>query len=463
MGLADKLYPKLPTLAQHAAVTAWGYTWKWRRFGGEFNAVRDAFIARERYGLAEWHAYQTQELRNILRLAMRAPYYRALGLDDRRIDRFELSDLASLPILEKSETRANPEAFLVDGVDRAKLTICPTSGSTGTPVRTYWSNSDFRRALALREARSCRPANVSFALPRATFSGRIVVPDPKSTGPFYRYNLAERQVYFSAFHLSPQNARAYVRALERHKTVWATGYTHSFEQLALMMIDQAIPPPPTLRAIITTSEKLTPSGRAAIERAFGCKAFEEYGQVEDACFAGERADGRLYASPDAGILEIVRPDGTSIPYDDPSEGQVVATSFSRRSQIFLRYRLGDVLRWDPAHTAATGTPVIGEISGRIEDVIVAPDGRRTVRFHAVFTELRGVREAQVIQEARDRVRILVVPSRDYGPETADEIVRRVQQRLTTDMNVEVTTVESIPRTAAGKFQAVVSRLKAASS
>jgi phenylacetate-CoA ligase len=61
------------------------------------------------------------------------------------------------------------------------------------------------------------------------------------------------------------------------------------------------------------------------------------------------------------------------------------------------------------------------------------------------------------------VRIVVVPSRDYGPETADEIVRRVQQRLTMDMQVEVNAVESIPRTAAGKFQAVVSRLRAASS
>ncbi|HLL25472.1 MAG TPA: hypothetical protein VK427_25220 [Kofleriaceae bacterium] len=458
MGLADKLYPKLPTIAQHAAVTAFGLRWRHRRFGGGYRAAVDGFLAREHFRLDDWRAYQTRELRALLRLARTAPYYQRLGLTERVIDRFELADLAALPILEKSETRANPDAFLVAGIDKRTLTICATSGSSGTPVRTYWSDEDFRRSLAMREARSCRPAGVSFALPRATFSGRIVVPDPKSKGPFYRFNFVERQVYFSAFHLSPANAPDYVRALNRHAIVWATGYTHSFEQLGAMMIVQQLPPPKTLRAIITTSEKLTPGGRAVIERAFGCRVFEEYGQVEDACFACERADGHMYTSPDGGVLELARPDGSVVPYDDDGEGQVVGTSFNRKNQIFLRYRLGDVARWDPAATRETGTPVLAEISGRIEDVVIAPDGRRTVRFHGIFTELAGVREAQVIQEERDRVRILVVPAPDYGPATVAEIVRRVQQRLTTDMRVDVDRVDAIPRTKAGKFQAVISRL-----
>ena len=459
MALADRIYPRLPVLAQHAAVSAFGLHWKWRRFGGSYPAERDGFLARERYDLAQWHAYQTQALREILRLASRTKHYQALGLEGRAIDKFELSDLASLPILEKSETRADPDAFLVNGIDRNTLTICATSGSSGTPVRTYWSNDDFRRSLAMREARSCRPAGVSFGLPRATFSGRLVVPDPKSRGPFHRFNLAERQVYFSAFHLAPQNAASYVRAFDRYGIVWATGYTHAFEQLGLMMLEQKLPPPATLRAIITTSEKLTPEGRVVIERAFGCRVYEEYGQVEDACFACERGDGRMYTSPDSAVIELVRADGSTIPYDDPSEGQVVGTSFNRRSQIFLRYRLGDVARWDPEATHVTGTPVLAEISGRIEDVVIAPDGRRTVRFHGIFTELPGVREAQVIQEERDRLRIRVVPTASFGPDTVAEIVRRIHQRLTSAMRVDVEAVDAIARTAAGKFQAVISKLQ----
>jgi len=159
------------------------------------------------------------------------------------------------------------------------------------------------------------------------------------------------------------------------------------------------------------------------------------------------------------VIELVRADGSTIPYDDPSEGQVVGTSFNRRSQIFLRYRLGDVARWDPEATHVTGTPVLAEISGRVEDVVIAPDGRRTVRFHGIFTELPGVREAQVIQEERDRLRIRVVPTASFGPDTVAEIVRRIHQRLTSAMRVDVEAVDAIARTAAGKFQAVISKLQ----
>jgi phenylacetate-CoA ligase len=362
-------------------------------------------------------------------------------------------------MLEKDVVRAAPDAFCIDGVPPHGAVVCPTSGSTGTPVRVYFTNADFRRAMALREARSCQPAGVSFRDPRATFSGRLVVPDSRSTGPFYRFNAIERQVYFSAFHLSPQTAAAYVEPLRRHAIVWGTGYTHAWEQLATFMLEKGIEPPSTLRAIITTSEKLTDQGRRTIERAFGCGVFQEYGTVEDALFASARRDGRLYLSPDAGIVELRRSDGTIVGEDSTDEGETITTAFTRRSQLFIRYRLGDVARWDPRPSEdGVAMPVLGEVVGRVEDVVEGPDGRRTVRFHGVFTELAGVREAQVIQEARDRLRIKVVPSPAYSSATADEIVSRVHARLTSAMHVIVEPVDEIERTAAGKFKAVVNAM-----
>jgi phenylacetate-CoA ligase len=455
--LADRIYRRLPVPLQHAAVTAFGLKWRWKRFGlgPAFEREVQGYLDRERFSSEEWRAWQTRTLREVLRLAARAPHYQPLKLDDRKIDRFTLDDVRHLPILEKNDTRANPDAFLVGGHPPRGATICPTSGSTGTPVRTYWTSDDFRRSLALREARAARPAGVSFRDPRCTFSGRIVVPDPRSAGPFHRFNAVERQVYFSAFHLAPQHARAYLEPLVRHGTVWGTGYTHSFEQLGRMMIEQGLPPPPALRAIVTTSEKMTPEGREAIERAFRCAVREEYGQVEDACWACDRGDARLVVSPDAGLLELVDRNGNPLAADDDGEGEVVATSFVRRSQIFLRYRLGDVARRAPGPGAM---PTLKEIVGRLEDVIVGPDGRRTVRFHGIFVEVPGVREAQVVQERIDRIRVKVVASPAYGDDTVREIKKRIQQRFTDAMAVEVERVEAIPRTAAGKYRAVVSLL-----
>lgn len=463
--LLDQAYARAPLIVQNAMVSAFGARWHWRRFGPGYRAALAGFLARSSFTAEQWRDYQTRELRELLRVAVsRIPYYRqawrGLALDESAIADFTLDDLTSLPILEKEATRADPDAFCIDGVPPRGATVCPTSGSTGTPVRVYFTNADFRRSLALREARACRPANVSYQLPRATFSGRLVEPDARSKGPFHRFNLVERQVYFSAFHLSPTNAAAYVEPLRKHGVVWGTGYTHAWEQLAGFMLEQNIPAPSTMRAVITTSEKLTPIARARIEQAFQCRVYEEYGTVEDSVFACQHSDGRLRLSPDAGIVELVRPDGTIVDPSSGEEGQTVTTGFIRRGQFFIRYRLGDVARWDPTpdHTGLA-MPIFREVLGRIEDVVEGPDGRRTVRFHGIFTELDGVREAQVIQESRNELRIKVVPSPKFGDATIREITARVHARLTSDMVVVVEPVDSIPRTAAGKFQAVINRVR----
>ncbi len=296
-------------------------------------------------------------------------------------------------------------------------------------------------------------------MPRATFSGRLVEPRADSSGPFHRFNLFERQVYFSAFHLAPKNAVAYVEPLRRHGVVWGTGYTHAWEELAGFMIEQGIAPPPLLKAIITTSEKLTSAGRATIERAFGCRVFQEYGTVEDALFASEHADGRLRLSPDAGILELRRGDGTIVAPTSSDEGETITTSFIRRGQLFIRYRLGDVAAWDQApDPSGLALPILADVVGRLEDIVEAPDGRRTVRFHGIFTELPGVREAQVVQIARDRLRIRVVPTAQFTDATVRDIISRVHARLTDAMHVEVERVDAIARTSAGKFRAVINEM-----
>ena len=264
----------------------------------------------------------------------------------------------------------------------------------------HWRTSEYRAALALREARSVRWAGASYGLPRATFSGRLVVPDPDSKGPYYRYNRAERQVYFSAFHLRSDTAAQYVEALHRHGSEWLTGYAVSFYLLAQFMLEQGLEPPP-LRAIVTTSEKVTPEMRQAMERAFRCRVYEEYSTVENASFACECEEGSLHVSPEAGIIEIIRPDehplrpgrggrgrGNGPTANPPTVGEV-----SSRGPGCLVCRLLQM---------RSSMPVLQEVVGRIEDVVTAPDGRKMVRFHGVFIDLPGVRRGQIRQERRDQ-------------------------------------------------------------
>lgn len=454
MSIAASLYGRLPTWAQHAMVTAYGAYWHRLRFGAGYEEFVRQYRARERFTAEEWREWQNRALRRVLTIAAtHVPFYRERWTPAQCAAAME-GELASLPLLEKDSIRANPRAFVNSRSRSFPTFVFHTSGTTGTPVKTIWKASEIRDSLAVREVRSAGWAGVSFGMPRATFSGRLVEPDPQSRGPFHRYNAVERQTYLSAFHLAPSTAAQYVEVLRKNNVRWMTGYAVSFYLLARYILDQRLDVPP-LSALVTTSEKLTAEMRHVMEEAYQCRVFEEYSTVENSLFASECEKGKLHVSPDVGVVEILRGDGT--PCDPRETGEVVATCLMRHHQPFIRYRLGDLAAWDDAGcTCGRTMPVIKEIVGRLEDVVVGPDGREMVRFHGIFVAQPHVREGQIVQETVDRIVARVVPSNGFSNFDADDIVQRIRQRLGPQVTVNVETVERIPRSAAGKYKAVIS-------
>lgn len=457
MGTWDSIYAKLPVFAQHAAVSAYGLYWRQLRFGPGYSQYLREYQEREHYSLAQWQEWQARQLRELLSSCYKhVPYYRENWTSQQFKEALE-GDLSALPLLEKEPLRESPRQFLREDMHPSRPQVFPTSGSTGTPISSYYTLADLRRSMAVREARSARWAGVSFSLPRATFSSRMVEPDPQSKGPFYRFNIAERQVYYSTFHLRPDTAHFYVDALHHHKIRWLTGYAVSLSLLANYMLEHRLSAP-EIRAVITTSEKLTPAIRSVIEKAFSCRVYEEYSTVENAVFASECEHGRLHLSPDIAFAEILRPDGSPCLPDEP--GEVAITNFARSFQPLIRFRLGDIAVWDSEPCPCERTlPVIREVIGRIEDVVTGPDGRQASSFYGVFVNQPHIQQGQIIQEALDLIRVKVVPVGDFGEADVRDIIQRVQQRLGRDVRVVVEPVDSIPRTKAGKFQAVISKLK----
>jgi len=457
MGHLDTLYSELPVWAQQAAVSAYGLYRYWLRFGRGYGHYVAEYVARESLSRDEWQTWQRGKLQTLLTACGAwVPYYRE-SWSRRQRAAAAAGRLEELPLLDKEPIRADPTAFQRRDLRPWYRLVYHTSGSTGTPIASIWTVQEIRSSRALREARSARWAGVSFRMPRATISGRLVEPHPDSAGPYYRYNAVERQIYFSAFHLRPDTAAAYVEAMRRHQIQWLTGYAVSFYLLARFIMEEELTPPP-LRAIVTTSEQVTPEMRGVMEMAFRCPVYEEYSTVENAVFASECEHRRLHVSPDAGVVEILRPDGS--PCAPGEVGEVVATCLIRDYQPFVRYRLGDLAAWaEEPCPCGRAMPVLTEVTGRLEDIVVGPDGRRMVRFHGVFVNQPRVHMGQIVQEAVDRIRVRVVPAPGFGAADVREIIHQVQARLGPQVSVVVEPVDQIPRTPAGKFRAVVSHLR----
>lgn len=459
--LWKRLYGYLPVAAQNAVISAYGLHYRRERFGPAFEPTVEEFIQRERWSSRQMESFLDQRLRDVLRSASETTFYRAswasVGLSTGDIAGFRVQDLPRLPVLTKQALRDDPFAFVPPSVRSAgPLLAYHSSGSTGTPIKALCTKVGQQRFAAAREARSYRWAGTSIRRPRAMIGGQPIVRKGAAKPPFYRFNRAERQVYFSAFHLSPSSVRNYVEGFNRHRPELVTGYAFSQFLLARLMREQGLSFQRSPSAAITSSEKLTPAMRQTIESTWGCRGFEEYGSVENCGLITECEMRNLHANPDFGIIEIV--DENGLPLSPGVEGRIVCTALLNDAQFLVRYEIGDTASWSPSPCPCgrDALPTIGSITGRVEDAVVGPDGREMVRFHGLFVDLAHVYQGQVIQEAPDRFLVRVVPDAGFGPVQVSEIKRRFWARIP-NVHVNVETATQLERTRAGKVRGVINR------
>lgn len=442
-------------------ISLFGHYWKKRRFGGLFSFELRQFKARESLSVNEWVDYQTLELRKLLVHAFETvPFYNSsfknAGLTLADLRKIELNDLNELPVLTKEDLRKYGTTTLLSTKRDKNGEFFASSGSTGTPVRILFSASMHQRWSAAFEARIRNWAGLTRFNSRGMIGGRRIVPEGNSNGPFYRYNCAEEQIYFSAYHISPHTAENYATALRKYRPDYMTGYAVSNYLLARFLKAQNIEVP-GLKAVITSSEKLTPEMRHLFADVYGCKTYDSYSGVEACGLISENEYGQLLVSPDVGIMEILKEDGT--PCKPGETGEVVSTGLLNYDQPLIRYRIGDYVRVAEDQNTHCGRSmlIIDEIVGRTEDVITGPDGRKMVRFHGIFINLPNVLEGQIIQHTVNDYEIKVISTKEITADEQNTMIARMKSQLG-PVNVIVNQVPEIPRTGNGKFKAVISHL-----
>jgi phenylacetate-CoA ligase len=461
--ILEQFYNSAPVLVQNLGISLYGLAWRRERLGGDFGKHVAGFSERDRWSPDRMQEYLGAELRKRLFHAFeQVPYYNEkwtkVGLTHNDILRVRLADLQQLPVTPKGDFRSSPDSFVARDVARKhRLHRYYSSGSTGTPVTHICTSDGHRRFIAAREVRSFGWAGTSIRKPRAMIGGRMVVPHSVAPPPYYRYNLAERQVYFSAYHLAPAHVANYVEGFNKYRPCVFTGYAYSYYILARMMLDQGLSLNYKPEALVLCSEKLTPDMKSVLQRVFQARAYEDYGAVENCCLATECEHGSLHVSPDFGIIEVVDANGRSVL--PGKEGRILCTGLQNFAQPLIRYEIGDVgiLSTGGCPCGRNHLPVLQEVVGRLEDVVIGADGREMVRFHGIFIDLPHVLEGQVVQEAIDRFRVRVVTSEGFGDVDRKLIQQRFVDRLG-QVQVQIEQVEELKRTERGKFRAVISNL-----
>lgn len=461
MAITNTLYKKLPISVQNLAISAYGYAWKKRRFGGVFETELIGFKNRENFTYQQWSDYENQNLQRLLVHAFdTVPFYKETfskaGFQRSQLERFSTSDLVKLPLLQKDDLRKFGKSTLLSSIQEKGGKFFASSGSTGTPTQILFSHPMHQRWSAGFEARIRHWAGVDRNSSRGMIGGRRVVPKGDATPPFYRYNFFEKQVYFSAYHIAALNAVDYLNGIKKYNVEYMTGYAMSNFFLARFLQEMKLEVP-QLKAVITSSEKLTPEMRKTFADVYHCKSFDSWSGLEACGLVSECEHGTLHLSPDLGVVEIL--DDNGYPVKPGEIGEVICTGLINFDQPLIRYRIGDMMRLgQQSCPCGRNMPVISEIVGRVEDTVIGTDGREMVRFHGIFVDLPNLIEGQIIQWDLDQYEIKIVNTGKWTEEETIVIKKRMVSQLG-EVKIDINCVDSIPRNANGKFKAVISHIK----
>jgi phenylacetate-CoA ligase len=456
----QKIYYYFPIFIQNILVSIYGFYWKHRRYGGVFKNYLSVFKSHEKYTKQEWTDYQTRELRKLLTHAFtNVPFYKKLytkyGFSLKDFEEFEISDLKKLPYLEKEDLRKYGTTELLSDV-KENGKFYSSSGSTGTPIQIYFSEKFHQIWSALYEVRVRNWAGVNYKNSRAMIGGRRVVPITQFKPPFYRFNKAENQYYFSSYNISPETTKYYIEDLKKANADYLVGYAMSIYLLAQNIELQKLKAP-IFKAVLTSSEKMTFKMRETIQNVFKCKVYDAYSGVEACGLISENNDGELLFSPESGIIEIIDSEGSDVKLGEI--GEVISTGLLNYNQPLIRYRIGDSVKISKNQKTNSGIHMlkVDEIIGRTEDVIIGMKGQQMVRFHSVFIDIPFLVMSQVIQNSEKNITIKLVVEELFDKRQEQVMLERIQSQLGAVL-VRFEYVSEIERTKGGKFKAVISNI-----
>jgi phenylacetate-CoA ligase len=401
----------------------------------------------------ELHADQLKRLRRLVRAAYeRVPYYRSLfeKLGATPDDFRELADLAKVPVLHKQTVRERFNDFINPDHDPRRVFEDHTSGSTGQPLRFLLTHEQKAYEMAY-SIRFWRWAGYRTGARIAAFRSYIPASE---TDPLWKYDRRQRTLFFSVYNMQPVNLRNYAEQFNRFRPEFVRGYPSSIYIFAQFVVAEGLKVRAP-RAVLSSSETLSPEMKAVIERALQCPVFDWWGSNERIAIACQCERREFYhISAEGSYLEFL-----------PEQGgmyRIIGTGLINHAMPLIRYDLGDLAL--PAKTpcpCGRGLPGIARILGRVNDLIVTGDQKYvpSVRFYTLFETYEQIRQFQVVQTAPNFVTVRLVRARELNDAELNGVRQKLNRFLGDRVVIEFEFVEEIKPEPSGKIRNVISMVK----
>lgn len=445
---SNLIYKKASPSIQSCLITVRAAARRALRERKQFQEYLNQFLVSEQLIGDEGKFFREEYIRNILASAVRdVPIYNELGISLESIRKDPISALMQFPLQNKATIREAGDR-LVSSRAAKPLFRGSTSGTTGSPLFLWQDLAAINRENAAAW-RQLLWAGFEPGKRRAWIRGDLIVPVTVDKPPFWRMNYAENMEMFSSYHLSERNAPAYIQELERFDPQIIQAYPSSVAFLAEWLNSNGNGyQGRELKGIVTSSESLSTDQQESIERAFGVRVFDWYGQFERVAAIGTCEHGRRHIISDYSHVELAPVDGGLF--------EIIGTGFNNKAMPLIRYRTGDFVTLSNQASCPCGRefPIVERILGRQDDYVLLPNGRKIGRMDHIFKGANHILEAQIVQDRIDQIVVNVVLGE--GAHGVEELlVANARERLGTEVDVQVKRVSMIERTRNGKLRNVI--------
>lgn len=381
------------------------------------------------------------------------PWYRAqldrLGIKSPVVKHREI--FYQLPILKKQDLASHGDDLKADGFEKYGPKLVHTTGSTGSPMRTYWD----KRSNVLELICQWRQ--------NFWFGYRLGMPflDIRNYHSHLKekvlWNPACRSLETSIRFWDEVNIEECARLLRTYKIKFWRGHPGALYQLACFFQEKGIEDIRPL-GIVTVGEKQLEFQRIFMENWIGRPVGDNYGLTEHTAMFCKCPHGNFHIASEYGFVEILKEDGS--PAGPGEEGRIISTGLHNKAFPLLRYDTGDyaVVSGETCSCGRT-LPLVREFVGRVDDHVFDAEGRKLAGLHRVFRYLRGIRCSQIVQSVRGELDVYVVPNRDFNQTIKEEIERGFLCELEDRMRFDLHIVKTLPYADSRKTKFIVSLIR----
>ncbi len=420
-------------------------------------AVKNAMEQSQWWSHEQLLAYQNQRLQKLLKsVNAQVPYYQRLFAENQiDINRIKsAADLPLLPFLTKPVIREHSDDLKADNA--TGLARFNTGGSSGEPLVFYISNERVSHDVAAKW-RATRWWGVDIGDPEIVLWGSPIELGSQDYVRLVRDKLLRTKL-LPAFEMTEAKLDSFIEEIKTFQPKMLFGYPSAFALLAKHAAERKVSLTGLgIKVVFVTSERLYDHQRETIEKAFGCQVANGYGGRDAGFIAHQCPSGSMHITSEDIIVEIVNEQGNVLPIGE--SGEIVVTHLATQHYPFIRYKTGDVgVLSDQPCSCGRGLPVLAEIEGRTTDFIVAQDGTLMHGLALIYIvrDLEGVEQFKIVQESRDKTRVLLVVNAGFDSQKEQQIQSGFQQRLGEQVEIVIEKVAEISAERSGKMRYVVS-------